>query len=208
MSKKRIQIITIIALIGAIGIGLYLWQKIALPETSDAERKADLKKVLGRDVNETEKGLPEAENYSNDYFSLTLPAGAKKYAADNTDLESSAPGSLQKKDPLLIENMSFDLYDPRVTFVTSVRKAPAGVSKLDDISGVALRKNSPKMYSMEKITKDNNEGLLFLKKEPEFEKTVFFKVKDKIITFSETSQSYSKEAEDVFEKVIDSLTLK
>lgn len=208
MNKKiTLLLVFIISIAGIVG-GLYLWQKMSIPETSDKQRSADLKKVLGRDARESATTPSAAQDYSNDYFSLKLPPGAKRYAADNKDLESSEEGSLKKKDPLLIENMSFDIYEPRLTFVTSVRKMPPGSKKIDEVSGVTLRKNSPKIYMMEKISKNGQEGLVFTKKEPDFEKTAFFPVKDKIITISATATSFSDDALTVFGSVLDSFEIK
>ncbi len=210
MSKKVVLSVLIIILLAGIGGGLYFWQKATIPQISESQRKEDLKKMLGRDVKEEVKEVTEAAPFENDYFSLTLPRGAKRYAADErTNDDSSNSAETKSKDPLLIENMSFDLYEPRIVFVTSVRKLPSNSTKLADISGVNLRKNSPKSYKSEEISKNEVKGLVFTKKESgQFEKTAFFIAKGKLLTFALTSPNYSAEAEQVFNDVFSSLKIK
>jgi hypothetical protein len=198
--KKVFQIFLLFMTVTLLITGFLFLNRTVSP-LSEADKHKALLKLLGRQVNLSEKTTPQGNlSYNGKYYSLMYPKAAEIYNPPDM-ANASAAG--------ILEWFSFNIKQlPRAYFYSEVKEAPWYLSSVSDYSGIAFRLAKPDIYSKASITAGNQDGLVFekqsLSNSEAYEKSGFFLVKGKIYSF--TVQSVDERMEkSLFDKVMSTL---
>jgi hypothetical protein len=194
MKKLLIGLLILGLVVGAAFAAITVFYKPG--NLTQAERDKALTKMLGRKVELSPTTASTAwVKHTGKYLSLLRPQAATEYTADKAEIA---------KNTTILEKIDFGQTHPRLTIVVLVTNAN-GATKVDDASGVGLRKNQPKEYTQKPVKIGPYNGLRFVKKDGT-EDTSFLYANGRFYSFA-VSGGQGVDLEDTTNRLLESVEL-
>jgi hypothetical protein len=193
ISFKRIFWFSLLAIVLALFVGVFMLLNRPSTSLTEAEKKQALENILGRQVilSPTPTATGNTQ-HAGKYVSFIYPKKGKEF----TLLSNGQPAVLGD-----IEHFSFNMDGTHTHFFSEVIPF-AGT--LTDYPGVMARQSDSQTYTQTKVqSADNQQGLAFYKYDISsgYEKVAFFQVFGRIYTFSVQSPG-EQDLMDLFNEVI------
>ncbi len=197
---KKILVLTIIIIFIFAAAFAYIMLNKSAKGLSQAERDAALSNLLGRKLNLSDKVVQKDYVLHNGkYVSFIYPKDAKPF-----DEQNQPGGPYYSKDAL--ENFTFSLQSPFLWGSIRVLPNTPGMSRLEDYSGIRVRRLDPNNYKESEITINGVKGLQYesINISSNTKKEAFFYLNNRIYFVLSEGNSKS-DLVNLFEKVVGSL---
>lgn len=192
--RKKTFAFCLLLIILLCGVAFYVLSQPPKEKLSEEFKDEAVTRLLGRKAQLSDETLAGDAQFKGKYISFIYPAKALVYKfRENSSSSNSAS----------LEDFSFDLKEPTVTFNLNISKNSSNLSNVSEIPSYRLRELRDHEYKKSQIKVKSVNGVSFLKKENGFEKSAFFLYNNMIYTISVTGIEESSTLA-LFEKVISS----
>jgi len=193
--KKKIFLLCLLLLLILGGVAFYILSQPPKEKLSEEFKDEAVTRLLGRKAqlsNDTPRGDTE---YKGKYISFKYPAKALVYKFREN---STSSGSAS------LEDFSFDLKEPTVTFNLNISRNSSNLNSITDSPAFKLRELRDYEYKKSQIKINNINGVAFSKNENGIERSAFILHNNLIYAISVSGVEESSTAL-LFEKVISSI---